>query len=100
MEVFVEAVKAPFIRRGGHLSDDDWDGVLDTSDTCPDTVADEVVDASGCSRAQFCARFPVATGSDRSKCMFADFNNDDVGFPLARDCKVERVGATNRCVPQ
>jgi hypothetical protein len=63
-------------------ADEDGDGLFDQFDSCPGTPAGEAIDASGCSRAQFCE---TAGGGKPRLCHFADWQNDELGRP--RDCK-------------
>jgi len=58
-------------------ADADGDGVHDTKDTCAETPTGAVVDATGCSQAQFCNAIAVATGSGKKLCKKADWNNDE-----------------------
>lgn len=61
------------------LADDDIDGVLNIADTCPKTPAGQSVDATGCSKKQFCSSI---TSIDM--CKTADWKND--GFNKVSDC--------------
>jgi hypothetical protein len=58
-------------------ADADADGVVDAKDGCAETPAGAVVDATGCSQAQFCNAIDVATGSGKKLCKKADWNNDE-----------------------
>jgi hypothetical protein len=58
-------------------SDTDADTVPDQRDACANTAAGQFVDQIGCSQAQFCASFPVATKADRKACKKADWKNDE-----------------------
>ena len=69
------------------LADADGDGVPDFADDCAGTLEIEV-DASGCSIAQFCARFHGDSKAARQGCKKGDWKNDE---PLgARDCRRSR----------
>jgi hypothetical protein len=69
---------------------------LDATDRCPDTRPGAAVDAAGCSRAQFC----TAIEGERSPllCLRADWQADEPGAVLPRDCTMEHVrGFRWRC---
>jgi len=72
--------------------DDDGDGEVNGTDRCPGTPPGEVVDDSGCSRAQFCATFNATTTRGAKECRAADWKNDE---PLLRakgngNCTVDK----------
>lgn len=68
-------------------ADADGDQVPDVADACPQTAAGQFVDAVGCSQAQFCARYPVGSKSERRICKAADWKNDEtVMKPKDADC--------------
>ncbi|HYC57515.1 MAG TPA: hypothetical protein VEL28_21465 [Candidatus Binatia bacterium] len=75
------------------LADTDQDGVLDAFDDC-DTGDALEVDASGCSREEFCASFDANTLLGKKGCVRADWKNDQSVLPkrLERDCKVLAEG--------
>ncbi|MCW5890612.1 MAG: hypothetical protein KIT14_08675 [bacterium] len=77
-------------------ADADGDGVRDAADACADTPAGAVVDARGCSQAQFCGAVDVSTKAGRNVCKKSDWNNDE---PLMKkkqaDCRWNK--ATKRC---
>lgn len=58
-------------------ADADGDGVRDAADACADTPAGAVVDARGCSQAQFCGGVDVSTKAGRNVCKKSDWNNDE-----------------------
>jgi len=70
------------------FSDSDNDGEEDSTDQCAGTAAGEAVDASGCSRTQFCENINNTPSTLRFQtCRAADWKNDQ---PLDRqpgDCK-------------
>jgi hypothetical protein len=77
-------------------ADADGDGVRDGADACADTPAGAVVDARGCSQAQFCAAIDASTKTGRTICKKSDWNNDE---PLMKkkqaDCRWNK--ATKLC---
>lgn len=85
------------------LQDADGDGVPDPLDRCPATPSGQTVDDSGCSQAQFCAKFNATTSLGARSCEKTDWKNDE---PLMtgkqRNCTVDRGAhgaADDRCVP-
>jgi hypothetical protein len=85
------------------VPDVDHDGVADSRDICAATPWGAAVDASGCSRAQFCASFDATTRTGRKSCHRADWKNDE---PLltkkTADCTVVKGrngGPSFLCVP-
>jgi hypothetical protein len=86
------------------LQDDDHDGVPDASDRCPGTAAGGLIDDSGCSPLQFCARFDATTTKGKQTCKKADWRNDEpLMKPAESNCVVDRGGrgtADDRCVPR
>lgn len=80
------------------LADADADGRPDTLDRCPGTPSGAAVDSDGCSHAEFCALFDVASPAGVRACRRADWRNDE---PLMRrpeaDCAYDRRGQPPRC---
>jgi len=76
-------------------ADADGDGVGDATDACAATPAATDVDALGCSRAEFCATFDVATKIGLKSCKKADWENDE---PLiskkTADCVLNKAAGT------
>lgn len=58
-------------------ADADADGVRDAADACASTPSGAVVDARGCSQAQFCAAVDTSTKAGRTLCKKSDWNNDE-----------------------
>lgn len=74
--------------------DSDVDGLPDRRDTCLGTPEDRLIDANGCSLAQFCNRVSVASTRDRRTCRSLDWNNDEPRKRNPHDCGVDG----DRCV--
>jgi CSLREA domain-containing protein len=88
--------------RADLIPDSDGDGEVDTTDRCPETPPGEAVDDAGCSRAQFCAGFAVATPEGKRACRRADWRNDEPLLLRSDDCAVAKGGSgtdDDRCVP-
>jgi hypothetical protein len=78
------------------LVDADGDGVVAGLDQCAQSPSSAAVDASGCTRAQFCARIPVVSLAAGFRCFASGF----VGEGPFRSCTVDlgdRTGGV-RCV--
>jgi hypothetical protein len=58
-------------------ADADGDAVRDAADACAATPAGAVVDARGCSQAQFCAAIDASSKAGRTLCKKSDWNNDE-----------------------
>lgn len=77
------------------LQDGDGDGVADSTDRCAGTEPDAIVDAEGCSNAQFCRAIPVDGLAGTSPCILADWQNDET--LNARDCRIRFAGNAREC---
>lgn len=85
-------------------ADQDGDGVADARDRCAGTLEGALVDAEGCTLAEFCARIDASDSSQRGLCVKLDWQNDEPGRirRSERDCVIDRGGkgrADDRCVP-
>ena len=69
-------------------ADQDGDGVPAMLDLCPNTPPGTPVNDRGCSRAEFCAQFHVATPAGQLACKHADWRSDEPGVFEPQDCLV------------
>lgn len=77
--------------------DADQDGVPDDADGCPDTPPETMVDAEGCSQAQFCASKPTSPYGYYygDACTEADWKGDEPNTYHPKDCR----STGKACVP-
>ncbi|HEV7731180.1 MAG TPA: thrombospondin type 3 repeat-containing protein [Candidatus Binatia bacterium] len=80
-------------------ADADGDGILDGKDTCAATPAGAVVDASGCSQAQFCGNVDVATKAGKKLCPKVDWKNDEPLMKKKADRDCAYTKASSACLP-
>ena len=78
--------------------DVDGDGEADRTDACLETPKGDAVDAGGCSLAQFCEKFDLATVEGRLACRRADWRNDEPGNPRPRDCYFYKRAGAKLCI--
>lgn len=83
--------------------DQDGDGEATVTDRCPGTPPGAAVDDSGCSQAQFCARFDATTSTGKAICKKADWKNDEPAMKSKeRDCVIDKGAvkgpSDDRCV--
>ena len=79
-------------------ADEDGDGEVDATDTCPNTGTGMAVDQSGCDRDQFCERVEVKAFRDRKLCRSSDWRNDEPTTKRPVDCMVVKQAGGRVCI--